>query len=41
MITVLFKVLIDSVKWDHLANLKPSSINTIFSANPMGSSSPL
>ena len=30
-----------NVKWGHLAHLEPSSINTNFSTNPMGSSSPL
>ena len=30
-----------SVKWGHLAYLDPNSTNTIFSTNPMGSSSPL
>ena len=28
------------VKWGHLAHLDPNSTNTIFSTNPMGSSSP-
>ena len=37
----VFYVLISSVKWGHLENLDPNSMNTIFSANPMGSSSPL
>ena len=36
-----FCVLISSVKCGHLENLEPSSINTIISTNPMGSSSPL
>ena len=36
-----FGVLISSVKWGHLENLEPSSINTISRPIPMGSSSPL
>ena len=34
-----FYVLISSVKWGHLENLDPNSTNTIFSTNPIGSSS--
>ena len=30
-----------SVKWGHMAHLEPNSMNTIFSTNTMGSSSPL
>ena len=36
-----FCLCISSVKWGHLENLEPNSTNTIFSTNPMGSSSPL
>ena len=31
MINVFFYVLISSVKWGHLENFEPNSINTIFS----------
>ena len=36
----LIELCVSSVKWGHLAHLDPNSTNTIFSTNPMGSSSP-